>query len=134
MSSIDTRHPRHPCDPLNGDEIAKAAAIVLREAKLDPSAWFETIAPKEPDKAEVRAFRDGVPFSRKALVCCYEPESNRTLEMIVDLVSGRLENLHSVVGAQARIVADEFDAGGKVAREDPAFIAACARRGITDMS
>src|SRR5262249_54092640 len=106
MSVVDARHPRHPCDPLNGDEIARAAAIVRREAKLDPSAWFETIAPKEPDKAEVRAFHDGVPFSRKVLVCCYEPASNRTFELIVDLISGRLESLHPVVGAQARIVAD----------------------------
>ncbi|HUF45185.1 MAG TPA: primary-amine oxidase, partial [Aestuariivirgaceae bacterium] len=39
-----------------------------------------------------------------------------------------------VVGAQARIVADEFAMGGELVKADPGFIAACARRGITDMS
>jgi primary-amine oxidase len=34
---------------------------------------------------------------------------------------------------QARIVLDEFAAGGDAAKADPRFIAACAKRGITDM-
>ncbi len=37
-------------------------------------------------------------------------------------------------GAQARIVGDEFAAGARMARHDPRVIAACALRGITDMS
>ncbi len=36
-------------------------------------------------------------------------------------------------GAQARIVVDEFMEGERIAKADPAFRAACARRGITDM-
>ena len=47
--------PIHPCDPLNGEEIAAAVAIVRRDGGLDPSAWFETVALAEPDKEIGRA-------------------------------------------------------------------------------
>ncbi|MGL4294572.1 MAG: primary-amine oxidase, partial [Aestuariivirga sp.] len=124
---------RHPCDPLDGDEIAAAAAIVKRSGGLDGTAWFETIALAEPDKAEVRAFAPGQSFARRAFVCCYERSSNRTFDGVVNLRSGRLETWRHVPGVQARIVGDEFLEGGRIARADPSFVAACAARGITDM-
>ena len=36
-------------------------------------------------------------------------------------------------GAQARIVPDEFSAGAEVIKANDEFIAACAKRGITDL-
>jgi len=125
--------PRHPCDPLNGEEISAAVAIVREAAGLDPSAWFETVSLDEPDKAEVRAFADGNDFSRKAFVCCYEPSSNRTFDGVVDLKAGKLERWRHVEGVQARIVLDEFMEGGDIARADPAFREACRKRGIEDV-
>ncbi len=41
--------------------------------------------------------------------------------------AGHAKDMH------ARIVADEFGAGGEAAKRDPRFVEACARRGITDM-
>ncbi|MBM3519421.1 MAG: tyramine oxidase, partial [Alphaproteobacteria bacterium] len=124
----------HPCDPLNGEEIARAVAIIRAKAGPDPSAWFETVALAEPDKAEVRAFKPGMAFTRRAFVCCYEPASNRTFDGIVDLRAGTLVTWRHIPGAQARIVGDEFLEAGLIARADPAFVAACAKRGITDTS
>lgn len=98
------------------------------------SAWFETIALAEPEKSEVRAFALGTGFARKAFVCCYEPSSNRTFDGIVDLSAGKLESWRHLKGMQARIVTDEFQEGGQIACADPGFIAACAKRGIADMS
>jgi primary-amine oxidase len=124
----------HPCDPLTGDEISAAVAIVRKHGGLDASAWFETVALAEPEKAEVRAHRTGAAFSRKAFVCCYEPSSNRTFDGIVDIAAQKLERFSHVPGVQARIVLDEFSEAGLLACKDQAFIAACAKRGITDMS
>ena len=126
--------PLHPCDPLDGDEITAAAAAVRRSGGLDDTAWFETIALAEPDKAEVRTFAPGRAFARRAFVCCYERSSNRTFDGVVDLRSGALEAWRHVPGVQARIVGDEFLEGGRIARADSRFIAACAARGITDMN
>src|SRR5579871_2162490 len=124
----------HPLDPLSAAEIERAVAIVRATAKLDPSAWFETVTLDEPDKAYVRAFRPGEAPRRKAFVCSYEPATNRTFEGIVDLETGRLESWRHVPGAQARIVVDEFLEGERIAKADPAFRAACAKRGIDDMN
>ena len=124
----------HPCDPLTAGEIAAAAAIVRRDGGLDATAWFETIALAEPDKAAVRGFKAGDAIARKAFVCCYEPSSNRTFDGVVDLASGRLERWDVVPGAQARIVGDEFVEAGRIAWSDPRFVEALAKRGITDVT
>jgi primary-amine oxidase len=120
----------HPLDPLNAEEITKSAEIVKASGKLGPAAWFETIALEEPDKSELKSRK----VRRRAFVCCYDPDSNVTAEGIADLGAGKLESWQAVEGAQARIVADEFVMGGEIAKADPRFIAACAKRGITDMS
>ena len=119
----------HPLDPLGAEEIEKAAAVV--RAQLGPLARFETIALEEPQKSELKS---GGAIPRRAFVCCYDPETNLTSEGIVNLDDARLEIWRGIEAVQARIVADEFTMGGEIARADPRFIAACARRGITDMS
>jgi primary-amine oxidase len=122
----------HPCDPLSGEETAAAVAIVRQHGGLDASAWFETVALHEPDKAEVRRHTPDQSFSRKAFVCSYEPSSNRTFDGVVDLRTRTLERFQHVPGVQARIVSDEFYAAGIMVRKDAAFQVACAKRGIMD--
>lgn len=118
----------HPLDPLTKDEIAAAAAIARTEGGLSPRAWFETIALHEPAKQQLK---DGN-APREAYICCYDPQSGETWEGVAGLATGRFRRWGRVDG-QARIVLDEFAAGGDAAKADPRFIAACAKRGITDM-
>jgi primary-amine oxidase len=124
------RVARHACDPLTSEEIAVAAAAVRAEGGLDHSAWFETIALDEEDKDRLIA---GDPATRRAYVCCYEPESNRTFAGVVDLARRKLIRWHHVPDVQARIVIDEFVEGGRIAKADPEFCAACRKRGIEDL-
>jgi primary-amine oxidase len=118
----------HPLDPLSPVEIERAAEIVRRQGRLSDAAWFETIALREPDRSAA------APSGRQAFVCCYDPVSGETWDGVMDLEAGELLSWQHVKGAQARIVADEFAMGGEVAKADPDFQKACARRGITDMS
>lgn len=118
----------HPLDPLSAEEIEAAAAIVKAKGGLDRSAWFETITLLEPDR------RQPLPETRKALIACYEPASNRTFEGIANLATGELERWAHVPDVQARIVSDEFVHGGKVALADKGVQAALKKRGITDFS
>ena len=121
----------HPLDPLNAEEITLAASLVKELGKLSPKAWFETITLEEPER---EAIRGRTAPERRAFVCCYDPETNETWDGIANLSTRRLEPWRHVEGAQARIVADEFALGGEIAKKDPRFIEACAKRGITDMS
>ena len=120
----------HPLDPLTSSEIEQAASRVRAQGGLSPQAWFETIALQEPEKAELRQ----ASVQRRAFVCCYDPASGQTWDGMANLATGALENWRHVLGAQARIVMDEFVRGGEIAKADPRFIEACGRRGITDMS
>lgn len=121
----------HPLDPLSAAEIETAIAIVRRDGGLDKSAWVETVAPAEPEKAVLKQ-----PGSRwrKAHVCLYERSSGRTFEGIVDLLTAKLETWAHVPGAEARIVIDEFNDAMTVAVEDPQVQAALRKRGIADYS
>ena len=122
--------PLHPLEPLTSDEIARAAGIARAHGGLSDNMWFETIALHEPSKEQLR---DGT-SRREAFVCCYDPQSGETWDGVADLASGAFRVWRNAEGMHARIVADEFGAGGDVAKADPRFIAACAKRGITDMS
>ncbi|MCA3573914.1 MAG: tyramine oxidase, partial [Aestuariivirga sp.] len=119
---------RHPLDPLARDEIAAASAIVRREGGLSLEAWFETIALEEPR----RRHEAGEAPPREAFVACYDPATGETWDGVVDLSGRRLRHWARAQG-QARIVADEFAAGGLAAKADPRFIEALAKRGITDL-
>lgn len=120
----------HPLDPLSKDEIVRAADIARTSGALSLKAWFETIALHEPSK---QSLKEGT-SRREAFICCYDPESGETWDGVADLAEGEFRRWRHVEGMHARIVADEFAAGGDVAKADPAFIAACAGRGITDMA
>jgi primary-amine oxidase len=119
---------KHPLDPLSPVEIERAVEIVRSKGRLSDAAWFETLALQEPDRDAA-----GIP-GRRAFVCCYDPAVGETWDGVADLEGGELLSWQHVKGAQARIVADEFAMGGEIAKADPRFQEACARRGITDMS
>ena len=108
----------------------RAVEIIRKAGGLSRNAWFETIALHEPLKEHLR--QGSCP--RLAYVCCYDPDVGETWDGIVDLAQARLKDWRHVNGAQARIVIDEFVMGGEIAKADPRFIEACAKRGVTDMN
>ena len=120
----------HPLDPLTREEIIAAATIVRVQGGLSDQAWFETIGLQEPSK---QTLREG-DAKREAFVCCYDPVTGQTHDGVADLTAGTLANWRHVEGMMARIVGDEFAMGCAVVLQDEGFIAACAKRGITDMS
>ena len=120
---------KHALDPLGKSEIAGAAEIVRQHGNLSSEAWFETIALREPEKAELQQGMS----KRQAFVCCYDPATGQTWDGIANLHTGFLEDWRHVVGVQARIVADEFAMGGEIAKADPRVMAALALRGIADL-
>lgn len=102
----------HPLDPLTADEIATASMVVKTNGGISRRAWFETIALHEPDKAAVRKLDSSdkvAAIDRRAYVCCYDPQDNRTLYGVVNVTAQKLESWQAVKdGGQARIVADEY--------------------------
>jgi primary-amine oxidase len=125
--------PSHPLDPLTPDEIRKAAKIVRAAHDLGRGMMFETITLREPDKAHVRDFRPGVALPREAFVCAFDRTNGRVYEAHVDLGAGRVVDWRHVPGVRPRILFDDIKLVGEVARADPRFRAALAKRGITNI-
>ena len=88
----------------------------------------------EPGKAELRAFDDGgPPPPRRAEVICLQRSNNATYKSVVSLTDDRVESFEHIPGVQANFTVDEFVECDQLLRTHPDFIAALAKRGITDM-
>jgi primary-amine oxidase len=125
--------PSHPLDPLTPDEIRKAANIVRAAHDLGRGMMFETITLREPDKVLVRDFRPGAATAREAFVCAFDRTNGRVYEAHVDLGADAVVDWRHVPGVRPRILFDDIKLVGEVARADPRFRAALAKRGITNI-
>jgi primary-amine oxidase len=125
--------PSHPLDPLTPDEIRKAANIVRAAHDLGRGMLFETITLREPDKALVRDLRPGAALPREAFVCGFDRTNGRVYEAHVDLSADAVVDWRHVPDVRPRILFDDIKLVGEVARADPRFRAALAKRGITNI-
>ncbi len=125
----------HPLDPLSADEFRAAAEILRRERSVVPPAWrFASIELAEPDKAAMREFdASGATPARRATVVCFERNANATYKSVISLSDGSVESFEHVPGVQPNFTVDEFVECDQMLRSHPDFVAALAKRGITDL-
>jgi primary-amine oxidase len=121
------RASSHPLDPLSPSEVALAAAIVRTSHDLGAGMRFETIVLHEPiDPAALEA--------RRAFVSFYDIATGDLFAAVVSLSNGTVESCVPRPGARPRIAPDEFLLAEQIAKSHPDFLAALAKRGITDVS
>ena len=125
-----TRALQHPLDPLTPAELEEAARIVRAAHDLGSGMRFETITLQEPPLSEDIAG----PPERLAFVAVYDTATAGMFEAIVSLADGAVRSWTPRLDARPRIALEEFLLGEQAVRNDPRFLAALARRGITDPS
>ena len=125
--------PRHPLDPLTAAEITKAAAIVRGHDGLPAEPLFEMIELMEPPKDRVRCFKPGDPIPRQVRVNVFRSGAIGVWRLVVCLESEKVVSVDEVPEARPMIQLEEFMVIDAMVKADPAFIAACEKRGITDM-
>lgn len=123
---VKTRLTSHALDPLSPDEIAAAARIVRATHDLGPGMRFETIVLDEPWTAD--------DTDRRAFVSTYDITTGDLFEAKVSLTHRAVLSWTQRLGAKPRIAPEEFLLAETIAKQDPRFVAALAKRGITDMS
>jgi primary-amine oxidase len=124
----------HPLEPLTPREIALAVEIVRQHAPYGEDTRFETIELLEPEKAVVRAYRPGDPISRAARVNVFSAKTIGVTRMTVSLDEARVLSEQAYPDMRPMIQLEQFMPIEAIVRQSPEFIAACAKRGITDMS
>jgi primary-amine oxidase len=127
-----TRMVTHPLQPLTANEISAVVGII--RAKYGAAILFETIELLEPDKATLGAWTPNQPIPRAARANVFRTEEAGVRRLTVSLDSAAVTTETFVAGACAMIQPEQFIAIEQAVVSHPEFIAACRKRGITDMS
>jgi primary-amine oxidase len=124
----------HPLQPLTLEEIRKATSIVRAAAPYGTDTRFETIELMEPAKSDVRAFKAGDAVRRNARVNVFGSKQSGVTTLVVSLDDEAILSRTEFPDQRPMIQLEQFTVIEAIVRKDPTFIAACTKRGITDMS
>ncbi len=116
----------HPLDPLSADEIVRASAIAREHLGAPESLRFLLIAALEPPK---RALHDA---PRSAELLCFDTESGRTTELIVNLDAAAVTSATPRPGVQPFALFEEYERAEATIRADHDWRAAMAARGLSE--
>lgn len=122
--------PRHPLDPLDGPEMARAATIVTEAFGKDEPVRFERLEIDEPQKEALAAWTLGGTWDRRVCFSIYRHGRIGVTEGILSLAEGRVLSSRHLPSARPMIMLEEFLEVEKAVKACPDFIAACRRRGI----
>ncbi len=122
----------HPLQPLTAAELRAAIAVI--KATYGDAILFETIELMEPDKAFLASWTGGQPFPRAARANVFRTDEAGVWRLTLSLDASQVLTERFVAGARAMIQPEQFIAIEQAVVSDPDFIAACRKRGITDMS
>jgi primary-amine oxidase len=124
----------HPLEPLGGEEIAAAVAILRREGRIGDRSRLVQVVLHEPSKEVVLGWRPGVSVPREAFAQVLDNADGAVYEAVVSLTAGALKSWTLIPGVQPSVMLDEFFECEAAVKADPGFQEALARRGVTDMS
>ncbi len=123
----------HPLEPLTADELRAVGRAIRADAQFSDGYLFETIELSEPSKQAVRAWQPGQAIPRQARASLFRAHEGELWRLVVYLPSGESVGRRAVAGARPMIQLEQFLAIENIVRAHPEFIAACKKRGITDM-
>lgn len=123
----------HPLDPLSSAEIDRAVSILKAESRFPKNALFSTVQLSEPSKETVLAFKTGSPVRRAAFAIIFDREKNKTIEVTVDLNTGKVLTWNDVPGVQPLVFESEYGILEELVKADPRWQAGIKKRGITNL-
>jgi primary-amine oxidase len=127
---------RNVLEPLSADEIRAAVRILKAQTQLPEKFRFIQVALREPDKVAALAAlagSNGHMPDREAAIVLLDHDRRSTWEGIVSISSGSLVSWTELPDVQSPIAMEEFFECEEACKVDPAFQAALAKRGVTDM-
>jgi primary-amine oxidase len=126
----------HPLEPLAAAELRSAFELVkarfVSDAALpDDDLRFPMLVLREPDKAEVLAFKPGATFTRVARVEVLHYPSNRGWVAEVDLRAKSVRSLEQLpAGTQLSVASEEYEAAEALVRAHLPWQLAMEARGL----
>jgi primary-amine oxidase len=130
-SSVTTTH--HPLSPLTSTEIDRFRDVLTGHGLVSDSVRFAYVALVEPDKAAVRA---GTPVDRHISALLIELDTAATRQVVVNVSIGEVVSvldIDGLTGGQGPTFDEDFELGDTIVKGDSEWVAALARRGVTDL-
>jgi primary-amine oxidase len=122
----------HPLDPITGEEIRAAVALVAADARYEVDLVYAHIRLREPDKAIVLAHTNGAAHDREIELLLVPPARLEAIEVIVSLTAGEVRSWTVHEGMRPALLFGEALAAITGVKDDPDWQAAMRRRGIDD--
>ena len=129
-----TEQGMHPLEPLSPEELSRAVAILRAERGVPATVRFSTVELHEPAKEDVLGWPEAGPVARKAFIITLDRADGSVHEAIVSLSDETVVAYEQVAGVQPRILLEEFVECEEMLKGNPEYLAALAKRGITDPS
>ncbi|MFT5530693.1 MAG: primary-amine oxidase [Candidatus Poriferisodalaceae bacterium] len=123
----------YPLDPLSEAETTTAVGLAKAHDSFGARMRFASVDLRLPVKSEVLAFVPEMPIERCADIVLFDGSDGSTHEVVASLTSNLIVEWNRLEGVQPSIILDEFFEPEIAIKADPAFQAAMAKRGITDM-
>jgi primary-amine oxidase len=118
---------------LTGAEIERAVAIARADGRLPDDALFAHIVLHEPDKALLAQWKAGDPVDREVRLQAVPGPGLELVEIVVSVTQGDVREWKEVTGMRPALLMTEAMNAIFTTKEHPEYLAALARRGITDV-
>ncbi|MBA2678053.1 MAG: primary-amine oxidase [Ktedonobacteraceae bacterium] len=133
--STDTgRVLHHPLDPLSGEEISQTTRILTASGRITPRMRIMAYSFVEPPKDLVLGWSPEQQVAREVFAVIRDHEHRLTVEAIVSLAEERIASWSERNDIQPALTYPEVFGAMEAAFDNPAFQAAIASRGITDLA
>ena len=130
--------PAHPLTPASGQEFLAGRAILAEAGLVGDTTRFAYFGLEEPPKDEVLAAAgNGGRADRRLRAFLIDVVSGESADVVVSLTGRRVVSrrvLDPMTDGRVQILTQDFALAERVVRADPAWRAAMARRGLTDVS
>src|SRR6516164_3860131 len=120
---------KHPMDALTADEIRSAKEILQKANKLDDYTRFVSMSLDENLKSEVRAWKPGQPFARRAFGVVLR--GGKLYEVRIDLASSSLTSWKEIANRQAALTIEEMMHASDLPKKDPLAVVDLSQSAIT---
>jgi len=126
----------NPLDRLTADEIVAARLVLEKEGLVGPATRLAYLGLEEPPKAQVLAFRPGEAVDRRVRAILLDVATGATSDVVASLTRAAVDrrtDIDPASGGHAPILLEDLMAVDEIVKSDPGWVAAMARRGVTDL-
>jgi primary-amine oxidase len=118
---------------LTGDEIERAVEIVRASGRIPDGALFAHIVLHEPHKDELAHWKAGDPVERQVRVVVVPGPGLLLHEVVVSVTRGEIVDWQDQTEMRPTLLMTEAMGAIFTTKEHPDYVAALAKRGITDL-